>query len=361
MNEQDLLFRCHCLSDFASTSAEENKNPYFATLKAIEKTKCELETLKQAKAIEARNELLVELNAKLEEYEPFKDKVYLSKTAHKRILKMAREIKYGIRENLENKYVLKGLMNEEDAISLWSDVSGKFLTKNEQRFYDELKQGEMDILTNYNGYKCVDDIKNSFTKETFDNNINLSKKYYWQLQGYMDLLGESYQYGRIVFTLTNTPIELILDEVRQTAWKYYKNEQRTLTGADFRSFMEDFPIIDDYINFNEDFKPLKTQIFRNHIFADSGWVNEGEGRITNIKDGYWQYLTDTYLLNEDYVFRPVPKEERVKIFLFNRNDDDINFINSQLQKAKPELLKLLETRQGIEIIELTKELCDNDR
>ena len=23
----------------------------------------------------------------------------------------------------------------------------------------------MDILTNYNGYKCVDDIKNSFTKE----------------------------------------------------------------------------------------------------------------------------------------------------------------------------------------------------
>ena len=37
-----------------------------------------------------------------------------------------------------------------------------------------------DILTNYNGYKCVDDIKNSFTKETFDNNINLPKKYYWQ-------------------------------------------------------------------------------------------------------------------------------------------------------------------------------------
>ena len=47
-------------------------------LKAIEKTQGELETLKQAKAIEARKELLVELNAKLEEYEPFKDKVYLS-------------------------------------------------------------------------------------------------------------------------------------------------------------------------------------------------------------------------------------------------------------------------------------------
>ena len=55
MNEYDLLFRCHCLSDFASTSAEENKNPYFATLKAIEKTQSELETLKQVKAIEARN------------------------------------------------------------------------------------------------------------------------------------------------------------------------------------------------------------------------------------------------------------------------------------------------------------------
>ena len=41
MNEQDLLFRCHCLSDFASTSAEENKNPCFATLKAIEKTQIE--------------------------------------------------------------------------------------------------------------------------------------------------------------------------------------------------------------------------------------------------------------------------------------------------------------------------------
>ena len=32
-----------------------------------------------------------------------------------------------------------------------------------------------------------------------------------------------------------------------------KNEQRTLTGAYLRSFMEDCPIIDDYINFNEDF------------------------------------------------------------------------------------------------------------
>ena len=245
---------------------------------------------------------------------------------------MAREIKYGIRENLENKYVLKGLMNEEDAISLWSDVSGKFLTKNEQRFYDDLKQGEMDILTNYNGYKCVDDIKNSFTKETFDNNINLPKKYYWQLQGYMDLLGESYQYGRIVFTLTNTSIELINEEVTATAWKYYRNEKRRLSGSDYTSFMEDFPVIDDYINFNEDFKHLKTQIFRNHIFADSGWVNEGEGRITYIKDGYWKYLVDSFLLSENFVFRPISKEERVKVFQFKRNDDDINFINSQLQK-----------------------------
>ena len=67
MNEQDLLFRCHFLSDFASTSAEENKNPYFATLKAIEKTQGELETLKQAKAIEARNELLVELKSEYDE------------------------------------------------------------------------------------------------------------------------------------------------------------------------------------------------------------------------------------------------------------------------------------------------------
>ena len=361
MNENDLLFRCHCLSDFASTSAEENKNPYFATLKAIEKTKGELETLKQAKAIESRNELLVELNAKLEEYEPFKDKVYLSKTAHKRILKMAREVKYGIRENLENKYVLKGLMNEDDGISLWSEVTGKFLKKNTKRYFDDLKQGEMDLLTTFDKGRVVDDIKNSFTKETFDNNINLSKKYYWQLQGYMDLLGESYQYGRIVFTLTNTPIELINEEVTATAWKYYRNEKRTLSGSDYTSFIEDFPVIDDYINFNEDFKILKTQIFRNHIFADNGWINEGDGKISRIKEGYWKYLVDTFLLSENFVFRPVTREERVKVFQFKRNDDDINFINSQLQKAKPELLKLLETRKGIEIIELTKELCDNDR
>ena len=78
--------------------------------------------------------------------------------------------------------------------------------------------------------------------------------------------------------------------------------------------MEDFPVIDDYINFNEDFKPLKAQIFRNHIFADSGWVNEGEGRITYIKDGYWKYLVDSFLLSENFVFRPISKEERVKVF-----------------------------------------------
>ena len=71
---------------------------------------------------------------------------------------------------------------------------------------------------------------------------------------------------------------------------------------------------------------------------------------------YWLTVCARDAAGNHRVIIDLPKEERVKVFLFNRNDDDIKFINSQLQKAKPELLKLLETRQGIEIIELTKEL-----
>ncbi|MGK6342802.1 hypothetical protein ACMGDK_11220 [Chryseobacterium sp. DT-3] len=338
-------FRCHYLGDFASSSKEESQNPYYKTTKDIDKIKSELKTLKLGKSISEREAKLIELNAKLEEYKPFKDKIFLSSSAKKRLLKIARELKYGIVERMENKYTSKGLLNEEDSIRLWSKFSQKrFLRKNTKRFFDETKQGEPDLLNVFEHGKVVDDIKSSYNKETFDNKLILPKIYYWQDQGYMDLL--KYDWGRIVFCLTNTPVEIILGEFRTLLWKHKP------AGVSMDDFMLD-----------ESICKLKTQFFRNHTYSDDGYIptETADGlKWKYNENGYWDYLVQTELLDESFEFIPVPDNERVKVFQFKRNQGDIDFINNRLKHAQIDLENLLQTREGIEIIELSKGTCSNN-
>ena len=344
---KNFRFRCHYIGEFATTAKEEisHKKNYNDFLNKISKANDEILTLKQETAKEKRRELITEYTRKADEYykQYLLDKTYLSTTAFKRLLKIARELKYGIKENLDNKYVSKGLMNEEDSIRLWARSEHshkKFLRKNTECFDDGLKSGEPDLLNIFEHGKVVDDIKTSYDKSTFDNKLSLSKLYYYQLQGYDDLL--KYDWARVVFTLTNTPVDMVLAEFRNSMWKHLPQGVK----------------IDDFIMFDE-VKKIKTQFFRNHIYSDDGYIQEGE-KWKYIESGYWENLVHSEQLDENYKFIPIPDEERLKVFQFKRNDDDINFINSKLINAKLELVKLLETRKGVEVIELSKEMCGNN-
>jgi len=130
----------------------------------------------------------------------------LSETCKGELLKIWIAAKYNRRKPIENKYIEKGNMVEEDSITLYSRVQKKFFKKNIETFENDFIIGTPDIIT-----ESVKDIKSCWDIFTFYSNIikPLNKDYIWQVNGYCDLVG--LKSGAIVYTLINTP-ELILEQ-----------------------------------------------------------------------------------------------------------------------------------------------------
>ena len=140
----------------------------------------------------------------------------LSKTAKSYIEKLFKEKEFGYYENISSRYLDKGIENEDIAIQMASEVfNWDFVVKNEVRFNNEFVTGEPDILTD----NLLADIKCSWDMGTFpmfENEIP-NKMYYWQLQTYM-MLTDMPQ-AELVYCLTNTPFQIVEDEVRRAHWK----------------------------------------------------------------------------------------------------------------------------------------------
>lgn len=108
---------------------------------------------------------------------------------------------YNDREDIESKYLNKGLECENDAIRTCEDFFGEFFKKNEQYFEGEFITGTPDILTK----DRVIDTKCSWNGKTFLESITspINTDYEWQLQGYMILTGKPL--ASLVYMLLDTP------------------------------------------------------------------------------------------------------------------------------------------------------------
>lgn len=116
---------------------------------------------------------------------------------------------YSRRKEFSSKYTQKGNIVEGQSIDFIADQLGYgMLFKNETPFKNEYITGTPDIITN----EHIIDAKNSWDFSTFpllETEIP-NDDYYWQGQCYMDITGVS-KY-KLVYTLTDTPIELIEKE-----------------------------------------------------------------------------------------------------------------------------------------------------
>ena len=126
--EDELVFRCHCLSDFASDPKKDKSKDYYKSVAELADLKS-----KTRKLTEGQEEKLKSLPLLIKDLEKYRDVHFFSLTAMKRMRRMVREKKYGIVDNLDNKYLQKGLLCEEDGISLLSDVTGEMHFKNKVR------------------------------------------------------------------------------------------------------------------------------------------------------------------------------------------------------------------------------------
>jgi len=140
----------------------------------------------------------------------------LSETAKTYIQKIFKEKELGIYEEINSKYLTKGIENEDIAIQMAAEAyDWDFVTKNTERFTNDFVTGEPDILTD----TLLADVKCSWNAKTFpmfDAELK-NKMYFWQLQCYLWLTG--HETSELVYVLTNTPHEIVEDEVRREHWK----------------------------------------------------------------------------------------------------------------------------------------------
>ena len=142
----------------------------------------------------------------------------LGKTAKSYIEKLFKENEFGYVESISSKYLDKGIQMEDVGIQMASEVLGwDFVVKNTERFNNDFITGEPDILTD----NLLADIKCSWNLGTFPMwDIEIpNKMYYWQMQSYMMLTNK--ETSELVYVLTNTPFEIVEDEVRREHWKLH--------------------------------------------------------------------------------------------------------------------------------------------
>jgi hypothetical protein len=139
----------------------------------------------------------------------------LSQTAKTYIEEQVIQDKYGIKKQFYSRYTDKGILVEDDAIKLVSDILDLgFTWKNEEHFSNDWMTGTPDVNTD----SILLDVKSSWDATTFPFFATEipTKDYWYQLQGYMELTDKTE--SLLCYCLVNTPEEMVEDEVRRAHW-----------------------------------------------------------------------------------------------------------------------------------------------
>ena len=132
----------------------------------------------------------------------------LSQTTKSYLEEWVKEQIYGVKKQINSKYLQKGLALEDTAIEFYSIAMDKdFMIKNLDKYEDDFFTGTPDCM--HEG--IVYDFKTSwdcYTFPLFDQEPDMG--YYYQLQVYMHLTG--LKKAKLVYTLQDTPEYLTYEE-----------------------------------------------------------------------------------------------------------------------------------------------------
>lgn len=179
-------------------------------------------------------------------------------TAKSHLLECWVNKKYDRYKDITNKYLEKGTMAEEDSIDLYSLVMNEYFEKNKEFISNDFFIGTPDL---YKGKsikeaELIIDLKTSWDIFTFFGVMikGLDKRYFWQLQAYMDLTGA--KTSKLVYCLVNTPYKLVEDEKKKLLWKLGvidpDTDEAYIEGCkqiDKNAIYDDIPMKERYIEF----------------------------------------------------------------------------------------------------------------
>ncbi len=144
----------------------------------------------------------------------------LSETTKTELTKIWIEAEYGRKRDITTKFTEKGIICEQDSIDLlnrrYFEGSEQFyLKKNDKLFSNEFITGTPDIIDIQNIY----DIKTSWDLLSYvqSDEDKARKTYYYQLLGYMVLVGATK--GNIAYCLVDTPESFINDELYKLSFQ----------------------------------------------------------------------------------------------------------------------------------------------
>lgn len=140
-----------------------------------------------------------------------------SLTCKKKLIQIHREITYNRVAPKKNKYIMKGLMAEEDGLTLYSMYKNYPFHKNTTRLSNGKLTGEIDTHKgDFSKPEYTVDIKNAYTLDTlptFEDKVDVDYKY--QGLGYLELTGADLHI--VAHVLVNSPPEIIEYERKKLA------------------------------------------------------------------------------------------------------------------------------------------------
>lgn len=224
--------------------------------------------------------------------EPRSKSETLSETAKTHLVDIFVSNKYGRNTDISNKYTTKGLMVEEDSITLFSRYEKKFYKKNDEQIKNEFICGTPDLYEgeNIRSATRIIDVKSSWDIFTFFRNIqkDLNKKYYWQLQGYMYLTGA--KTSTLSYCLINTPDTLIQDEKKKLSWRMGLIDDtpdyiKACEEIDRLSIYDDIPLEERIINIHierndSDIEKIQAKVKESRIFISE--IQNSLGELTSV-------------------------------------------------------------------------------
>lgn len=163
-----------------------------------------------------------------------KERGDLSKSCQKELIKIYNQVVYGRKTDISTKEIQKGIMVEEDSITLLSRVEKKLFIKNQERLENDWFCGHPDVFTGETIFTAdeVHDIKSSWSLDTFMPKLveEPDFDYICQLQVYYDLTGA--KSGSIDYCLVSAPLGQVLDEQKKLLYSM------NVISEDSREFKE---------------------------------------------------------------------------------------------------------------------------
>lgn len=227
----------------------------------------------------------------------------IAEDTKKHLIDMFASAKYGRREDRTNKYLRKGNIREQEAITLVSRINKKFYKKNEEWLTNEFVSGTLDCFLGLALREADEtlDTKCSWSLHTFlRSQLQLDPLYEWQGHGYMWLSGAKKH--TVAFCLVNgTGAEIRKEKLML----FYQDDMKDEFGNETPLYIEKCK-----------------QIERNHIFDMEAFVNEPENMGFEFHNDISQWTWD------------IPKEERVFQYTFDRDEIKIGQLKAKIRLCR---------------------------